>query len=169
MVSRIKWAALAASLVLAVTACKSKNAATGPTAGSDAEAGSGSGSGAVVEAKKAPLFDRLGGQDAIVAVVDDFVANVAADDRINAFFMNADIPHLKQMLVEQICEASGGPCKYSGKSMLEVHTNMHVKDTDFGALVEDLVKSLDKFKVPEAEKAELLGALGGMKPDIVGH
>ena len=167
MVSRMKWAALAASLILAVTACKSKQAATGPTGGSGMAAGDGS--GAAMEAKKKPLFDRLGGLEAITAVVEDFVGNVAGDKRINTFFANADIPHLKQMLVDQICEATGGPCKYTGKSMVEVHTNMHVKDADFGALVEDLVKSLDKFKVPEAEKNELLGALGGMKPDIVGH
>jgi hemoglobin len=162
----MKWAALAASLVLGMSACKSKHAATGPAAGSDMAAGSGS---AMADAKKTPLFDRLGGKDAITAVVEDFVGNVAADERINAFFANADIPHLKQMLVDQICEASGGPCKYTGKNMVEAHTGMKVKDTDFGALVEDLVKSLDKYKVPEAEKNELLGALGGMKPDIVGH
>jgi hemoglobin len=113
------------------------------------------------------LYDRLGGKDAITAVVDDFVANVAADARINAFFANADIPGLKTKLVDQICEASGGPCKYTGKNMKEAHTGMGVKEEHFGALVEDLVKSLDKFQVPEKEKGELLGALGGMKGDIV--
>jgi hemoglobin len=113
------------------------------------------------------LYDRLGKKDAIVAVVDDFIANVAADARINAFFTNTDIPKLKQLLVDQICEASGGPCKYTGRSMKEVHTGMKVKSEHFDALVEDLVKSLDKFKVGEKEKADLLGALGPMKPDIV--
>jgi len=113
------------------------------------------------------LYDRLGGKDAITAVVDDFIANVAADARINAFFANADIPRLKTMLVDQICEASGGPCKYTGKSMKESHTGMNVKEEHFNALVEDLVKSLDKFKVGEKEKNDLLGALGPMKPDIV--
>src|SRR6185312_6788665 len=64
------------------------------------------------------LYDRLGGQDAIKAVVKDFVEeNVAKDPRINARFANSDIPHLEQMLTEQICQASGGPCKYSGKDM----------------------------------------------------
>jgi hemoglobin len=113
------------------------------------------------------LYDRLGGKDAITAVVDDFVANVAADKRINAFFANADIPGLKQKLVDQICEVSGGPCKYTGKDMKTAHAGMGVKEADFNALVEDLVKSLDKFKVPVPEKSELLGTLGGMKRDIV--
>jgi len=119
-------------------------------------------------AARPPLYDRLGGKPAITAVVDDFVGNVAADSRINGRFAGANIPRLKTMLVDQICEASGGPCKYTGKSMLEAHRGMDIKDTEFNALVEDLVKSLDRFKVPAQEKSELLGALGGMKPQIVG-
>ena len=117
---------------------------------------------------KQPLYDRLGGKGAIQAVVDDFIGNVAADARINKRFANADIPRLKTKLVEQICEASGGPCKYTGATMLDAHRGMNVTDGEFNALVEDLVKSLDKFKVPSQEKGELLSALGGMKPQIVG-
>src|SRR5262245_35702765 len=93
------------------------------------------------------LYERLGGKDAISSVVDDFVSNVAGDSRINQQFANADIPHLKQMLVEQICQASGGPCTYSGKDMKTAHKGRNISDGDFGALVEDLKKSLDKFKV----------------------
>ncbi len=114
------------------------------------------------------LYDRLGGKAAITSVVDDFVANVAADARINARFAKTDIPHLKQMLVDQICQATGGPCTYTGKNMRDAHTGMKITEADFNALVEDLTKSLDKFKVPEREKTELLTALGGMKGDIVG-
>jgi len=114
-----------------------------------------------------PLYDRLGGKPAITAVVDDFIGNVAADARINRRFGGTDIPKLKSRLVDQICEASGGPCKYTGQSMKDAHFGMKISDAEFGALVEDLVKSLDKFKVAAREKQELLGALGGMKGDIV--
>ena len=113
------------------------------------------------------LYDRLGGKPAITAVVDDFIGNVAGDTRINRRFANANIPRLKVMLVDQICEATGGPCKYTGRDMKSSHTGMGITDAEFTALVEDLVKSLDKFKVPGREKGELLGALGGMKADIV--
>ena len=113
------------------------------------------------------LYDRLGGKDAITAVVDELVANVAADARINAMFANADIKALKIKLVDQICEATGGPCKYTGKNMKDTHTGMGIKDADFDALVEDLVKALDKFQVGAQEKDELLAALGGMRGDIV--
>jgi len=114
------------------------------------------------------LYERLGGKPAITAVVDDFVGNVAGDTRINKRFANADIPRLKSRLVDQVCEATGGPCKYTGANMRDAHKGMNITDAEFNALVEDLVKSLDKFKVPAKEKNELLGALGGMKGDIVG-
>jgi hemoglobin len=115
------------------------------------------------------LYDRLGGQGALVAVVDDFVGNVAADNRINKFFAKTDIPRLKRLLVEQICAGTGGPCTYTGRDMKSAHAGMGINDAQFSALVEDLVKSLDKFKVPEKEKGELLGILGPMKPSIVGQ
>src|SRR5262249_30624241 len=67
--------------------------------------------------QSASLYDRLGGKPAITAVVDQFVTNVAGDKRINAFFADADIPHLKMELVDQICQASGGPCTYTGRDM----------------------------------------------------
>jgi hemoglobin len=113
------------------------------------------------------LYERLGGQPAVVAVVDDFVGNVAADQRINGFFAKTDIARLKRLLVEQICAGTGGPCTYTGRTMRASHAGMGVADAHFGALVEDLVKTLDKFKVPEREKNELLGVLGPMKSDIV--
>jgi hemoglobin len=113
------------------------------------------------------LYERLGGKDAITAVVADFIGNVAGDALINDKFRNADMPHLEAMLVDQICETAGGPCKYTGKSMQEAHTGMHITDAQFAALVGDLKKSLDKFRVPAPEQTELLTALGGMKPDIV--
>ena len=126
------------------------------------------GGGMAMESKKS-LYDRLGGQPAIVAVVDDFVGNVAADNRINGFFARTDIPRLKRLLVEQICAGTGGPCTYTGRDMQTTHRGMKITDAQFNALVEDLVKSLDKFKVPAQEKSELLAALGGMKRDIVGQ
>ena len=113
------------------------------------------------------LYTRLGGKPAITAVVDEFIGNVAVDKRINAFFANADIPGLKGKLVDLICQGTGGPCTYTGKDMKAAHEGMAVKEAAFNALVEDLVAALDKFKVPEKEKGELLGILGPMKGAIV--
>ena len=113
------------------------------------------------------LFERLGGKGAITAVVEDFVGRVAADKRINGKFALANIPRLKMLLVEQICAASGGPCTYTGRDMKTAHAGMGITGAQFDALVEDLVATLDKFKVPGREKNELLSVLGPMKSDIV--
>lgn len=113
------------------------------------------------------LYDRLGGEASIKAVVDEFVANVGADARINSYFANADLDRLKGHLVNQIGEASGGPQHYTGRDMKTAHAGMGIDEPAFNALVEDLVKALDKFAVPEKEKSELLAVLGPMKADIV--
>lgn len=118
---------------------------------------------------KMSLYTRLGGSPAITAVVDDFVANVAADSRINGRFANANVPRLKVLLVEQVCQATGGPCTYTGRDMRSAHAGMGITDGEFNALVEDLVKSLDKFHVAEEDKNELLALLGGLKSQVVGQ
>ncbi len=128
--------------------------------------------GVATAAPEKKLYDRLGGKKAIKAVVDEFVANVAADTRINSFFAatasdKKRLAKFKGHLVNQICQGSGGPCKYTGKDMKSAHAGMGVQGQHFGALVEDLVKALDKFKVPEKEKGELLAVLGPMQTDIV--
>ena len=116
---------------------------------------------------KKSLYERLGGYTAIVAVVDDFVGNVAADKRINKFFAKANVGRLKARLVEQICQGTGGPCVYTGASMKAAHAGMGVRSQDFDALVQDLGKTLNKFKVPKREQKELVAILGPMKKDIV--
>jgi hemoglobin len=127
------------------------------------------GSNAATKCGGKPLYDRLGGQGAITAVVESFHKRLSADARINARFANTDAAHLKAMLVEQICQASGGPCKYSGKDMKTAHAGMKITDEEFDALVADLKGALDEFKVGAAEQQELLGVLGPMRPDIVGQ
>lgn len=116
---------------------------------------------------KKSLYERLGGMHAIKAVVDDFVGNVAADKRINAFFAHTDIDRLKRNLVDQICQGTGGPCTYTGRSMKQAHAGMGVRGRDFDALVGDLGKALNKFKVPAREQKELVAILAPMKTDIV--
>ena len=150
------------TILLGVALAAAAACGGGHKGGGDTMANTGGGS-----AKS--LYDRLGGKDAITAVVGDFLTNVAADATINERFKNANIPELKQKLIDQICMATGGPCKYTGKTMAEAHAGMGIKEEEFNALVGDLKKSLDKFNVGAAEQNDLLTALGGMKGDIVGH
>jgi hemoglobin len=118
-------------------------------------------------AQQKSLYDRLGGKDAISAVVDDFAGNVLADTRINKKFAKSNAPRLLANLKDFVCFATGGPCKYTGLSMKESHKNMGTTAGEFNALVEDLVKTLNKFNVPPAEQKELLTALAGLRGDIV--
>ena len=113
------------------------------------------------------LYDRLGGEAAITAVIDDFVGRCAADARINGKFARTDVPRLKRMLIDQVSAATGGPATYRGRTMLETHDGMRVTGGEFDALVEDLVATLNSFMVPEAEQQELLGILGPLRRDIV--
>jgi hemoglobin len=141
-------------------------ATTPATAATTTTAGAKGGTATAAAADKS-LYERLGGRPAITAVVDQFVANVAADKRINMRFLNTDIAHLKVLLVEFVCAATGGPEKYEGRDMRSAHGGMQLVDEEFDALVGDLVAALDKFKVPAREKGEILGALGPLKPQIV--
>jgi len=113
------------------------------------------------------LYDRLGGKTVISAVIDQFVVNVVADTRINARFATTDIPKLKGHLIDQVCMATGGPCTYSGRDMRTTHAGMKISNADFRALVEDLTRALDRFKVSANEREELLDLLAPMKKDIV--
>ena len=144
-------AVLVAMVALTVSACASAppDAPSGPT-----------------------LYQRLGGREAIKGVVDDFVANMAADPRVNGRFKGLDagrVAKLQTNFADQICDATGGPCAYLGKDMKAVHTGMGITEAEWSATVEDLVKSLNKFKVGAKEQHELLAILGPMKKDIVGQ
>ncbi len=128
--------------------------------------------GACATMDEPSLYKRLGGRDAIAFVVDDFVANMVADARVSGRFKALNPPavnRLKSNLSDQICEAAGGPCSYLGRDMKTAHKGMRVSEAEWNATVENLAKALEKRSVAAREKDELLGALGGMKKDIVGQ
>ncbi len=113
------------------------------------------------------LFERLGGLGGIVAVVDATLGNIAADDRINYRFGASDLGDLRQKLVDQLCQATGGPCVYKGRDMLAAHKGLHVRALEFDALVADLDAALTHAGVADRERGELLGALAGFRNQIL--
>lgn len=116
------------------------------------------------------LYKRVGGYDAIAAVVDDFLGRLASDAQLKRFFVGTGADSLKrirQLVVEQICAAAGGPCLYIGRTMRATHDGMNITEADWNSAVKHLVATLDKFNVPEKEKGELIGAVASLKPDIV--
>src|SRR5256714_3961417 len=113
------------------------------------------------------LYERLGAIGSITAVVENFRDRVAGDDRINQKFAKTDLVRLRKMLIDQVCEAAGGPCTYTGRGMKDAHAGMKVTSCEFDALVQDLVATLNHFKVGKPEQDEILGVLGPLKSDIV--
>ena len=118
-------------------------------------------------ASERSLYDRLGGVDAITAVVHAFDDRAAKDDRINQKFARTNLDRLAKEFVDQLCQDTGGPCTYTGLSMKKSHTNMGVTSGEWDAFMEDLVATLDEFNVGKAEQEELLSGLKPMRADIV--
>jgi hemoglobin len=125
--------------------------------------------------KVAPLYDRLGGEAAIKAVVDDFVGRAAGDPKVNFTrkgikeweASEANVAKLKKHLVALIGAVTGGPQKYEGRDMKSLHAGMKITTAEFNALAGDLKATLDKFKVPAKEQDELLKIIGSTAADIV--
>ncbi|HEY4682138.1 MAG TPA: nuclear transport factor 2 family protein [Candidatus Acidoferrales bacterium] len=116
------------------------------------------------------LYKRLGGYDAIAAVTDDFIGRLVADQQLGRFFTGASTDskkRIRQLVVDQLCAATGGPCVYIGRSMKASHEGLGITEDDWNAAVNHLVATLDKFKVPPKEKDELLGLASSLKGEIV--
>jgi len=113
------------------------------------------------------LYDRLGGGGAINALTESWVARVGGDDRANGKFVRTDIERLMKEVVDQLCEATGGPCTYTGRSMLETHAGMKVTAGEFDVVMQHLDATLDELNVPKTERDELVSLLRPMRDDIV--
>ena len=116
------------------------------------------------------LYKRLGGYDAVAAVTDDFIPRLVNDKVIGRYLVglsNDSKARLRQLFVDQICAATGGPCVYVGRDMKTAHKGLGISGAEWDISVKHLVDTLDKFKVPEKEKSELLAAVSALKPDIV--
>jgi hemoglobin len=123
-------------------------------------------------AAKGTLWERLGGEKNVSQVVDDFVASAAPDPKVN-FFRDGkykdkiDAAKLKKQLVDMISAVSGGPHKYTGRDMKEVHKGMGITDAEFDALGAHLKKALDKNGARQEDAEELLKIVGGTRKEIV--
>ena len=113
------------------------------------------------------LYDRLGGVDAIMAVVRAVADRQMKDDRISQKYARTNVDRLIKEFVDMICQATGGPCTYTGRNMTETHHNMGVTSGEWDAFVEDVVAVLNDFKVGKAEQDELLNILAPLRPEIV--
>ena len=121
-------------------------------------------------AAKPTLYQRLGGYDALAAVTDDFIGRMAADPKLARFFAGHSrdsLTRIRQLIVDQLCAATGGPCAYVGRDMKTAHAGMGIGEEDWNAAAAHLVATLDKLQVPAAEKEEVLALVSSLKADIV--
>ena len=128
------------------------------------------GSSLPAHAQEKSLYQRLGGYDALAAVVDDFVGRLVADKQFDKFFVGHSVDskkRIRQHILDQFCAATGGPCIYTGRDMKTSHMGLGITDADWDAAAKHLTASLDKFKVPEKEKGEVLAFVTTLKKDIV--
>jgi hemoglobin len=125
------------------------------------------------EPKMPSLYERLGGVYAIAAVVDDFIDRVMDDPRLNANPKVNEAHHrvsragFKYLVTEQVCAAAGGPQRYTGKSMADSHAHLDITEQEWQAFLDDFRQTLDKFRVPQAERTELFAIVDSTKKDIV--
>jgi hemoglobin len=113
------------------------------------------------------LYDRLGGLDAITAVTESWVARVGSDDRANGKFVRTDIDRLKKEITDQLCEATGGPGTYTGRTMEETHDGMAVTAGEFDVAMQHLDETLHELNIPKPDQDELVALIMPMRDDIV--
>ena len=116
------------------------------------------------------LYDRLGGYNALALVVDDFIVRLVTDKQFDKFFVGHSTDskkHIRQHILDQFCAATGGPCLYTGRDMKTSHSGLGITNAEWDAAAKHLVASLDKYKVPEKEKSEVLAFVTTLKKDIV--
>jgi hemoglobin len=123
--------------------------------------------------EKASLYDRLGGVYSIATVIDDLIDRIMVDSRLNANPLVDEAHHrvppagFKYLVTEMICWATGGPQKYSGKSMADSHAHLKITGEEWEAFLDDFQQTLDKFAVPAEEQAELKAIVNSTRSDIV--
>lgn len=113
------------------------------------------------------LYESMGGETVLRTAVDHFADNVQTDNRINFTFAEADISKFKRLIFEQLCNLSGGPCKYTGRDMRTSHAKLKINNAEFNALAEDLYIALDQAGVPYRLQNQLMALLAPMQHQIV--
>ncbi|SNY60121.1 hemoglobin [Arsukibacterium tuosuense] len=112
------------------------------------------------------LYQRLGAEQGINAIVDGLLYQIEHDERIVHHFADSDIGRFRAMLAEQLCDLTGGPCQYSGSTMQESHTGFNITLADYDALVEGLIKVMQRQQISLADQNALLALLAPMYKDI---
>lgn len=113
------------------------------------------------------LYEQIGGEAKFRAIAQEFTNAILADDRINFTFADSDVKKFTQLIFEQLCNLTGGPCKYTGRDMHEAHGKLAINNAQFNAIAEDLYIAFDKVHVPYRLQNRVMVMLAPMQRDIV--
>ncbi|MCC5068387.1 group 1 truncated hemoglobin [Xanthomonas campestris pv. campestris] len=126
-------------------------------------------SGCATTQPRQTLYEELGGQPGIEALVETMLSRIADDPRIVEHFARVNIVMLNERLVQKFCHVADGPCPDTVKSMAQAHQHMAIREGDFNALVEDLNWAMDQRNIPRRTQNRLLARLAAMHGEIVNH
>lgn len=114
-----------------------------------------------------PLYDQLGGRSGVEQIVDHFINEIGRDPVILDYFKDSNIDRFRQKMFEHLCFVSGGPCQYTGDTMIDVHTGMQITESDFNRVVDLLINAMTQAGVVHPVQNQLLARLAPMRSDIL--
>lgn len=124
-------------------------------------------SGCATSASDRTLYQAMGGRPVVEQIVDNFIVEIGYDQSTFAFFQDSNINRFQEKMFEHICYVADGPCEYTGDSMIEVHTNMHISEAQFNGVVDLLINAMDKAEVPHRLQNRFIKRLVPMREDII--
>ncbi len=113
------------------------------------------------------LYTALGGEAGVEEIADNFIMEIANDDRVIAYFEDANVDRFRQFFIEHLCMLTDGPCEYTGDTLVDTHVGMNVTVAAFNAIVEDLMAAMNKADIAIGTQNRLLARMAELREQII--
>ncbi|MDP2283026.1 MAG: group 1 truncated hemoglobin [Pseudohongiella sp.] len=114
------------------------------------------------------LYDEIGGQAVLETLVDNFIMEIASDNRVLPRFLDSNVNRFREKMIEHMCLLADGPCIYTGDDMVQVHAGMNINSAEFNAIVEDLMSAMDKTGIVLSAQNQILERMAPLRPQVIG-
>jgi hemoglobin len=114
------------------------------------------------------LYDEIGGQAVLETLVDNFIMEIASDNRVLPRFLDSNVNRFREKMIEHMCLLADGPCIYTGDDMVQVHAGMNINSAEFNAIVEDLMSAMDKTGIALSSQNQILERMAPLRPQVIG-
>ena len=114
------------------------------------------------------LYDEIGGQPVLETLVDNFIMEIVSDNRVLPRFLDSNVNRFREKMIEHICLLADGPCIYTGDDMVQVHAGMNINSAEFNAIVEDLMRAMDKTGIALSSQNQILERMAPLRPQVIG-